>query len=67
MKVSVALEVGNDRVAVEQKMFADTRSGFRDAMSEIACRMELATFGPPNPVEEMAAEDRPITFRGNTP
>jgi hypothetical protein len=60
----VALELPN-RVAVEQMMFDDTRQGFRNAMTEVACRMELATFGPPNPVAEMAAEDRPVGFRGN--
>jgi hypothetical protein len=62
MKVTVAMEVGN-RVVAEQLVFENTRQAFRDAIGEMACRMELATFGPPGPVQDMTAEDRPIGFK----
>jgi hypothetical protein len=61
MKVTVALEVG-DRVVVEQAVLPDTRQGWRSAISNIACQVELSTFGPPGPVEAMTLEDGPVRF-----
>ena len=58
MKLTVALEMGN-RTVCEQIMLGETRQEFRDAISGLACRLELSTYGPPGPVDEMSAEDKP--------
>jgi hypothetical protein len=61
MKLTVTLELPG-RTQCEQVVVGDTRQSFRDAMSTAAVRMELATFGPPGPVEEMTREDPPVHF-----
>jgi hypothetical protein len=63
MQVTVALQIGG-RTVVEQAQVVETRGGWRLAMTDIACRIEMATFGPPCPVEEMAMEERPVNFSG---
>jgi hypothetical protein len=63
MKATVALEIGNRQVVEQLAVDADNRQTFRNMMSEMACRIELATFGPQGPVAEMTAEDKPVFFR----
>lgn len=65
MKVTVALEVEN-RVVVEQATVMDARQAWRDVMSDIACRIELGTFGPPMD-EELSKTDAPYHFIPNRP
>jgi hypothetical protein len=64
MKMTVVLENGN-RTVVEQLMLGETRKDFRAAISDMACRIELATFGPPGPVEAMTLEDIQVGFGNN--
>ena len=62
MRVTVMLEMGT-RTATEQHTLSSTaRKDWRQAIGDIACRMELATYGPPGMVEEMTAEDQPVLF-----
>jgi hypothetical protein len=59
MKLSVALEMGGRTVCEQLVVPGDTRADFRGAINNIAARLELSTYGPPGPVQEMTAEDKP--------
>lgn len=65
MKVTVTVDMGN-RTVVEQQLLGDTRKDWRAAISDIACRIELSTYGAPGPVPEMTAEDRPRSYANPT-
>jgi len=62
MKVAVCLEIGGRTVTEVHTIPGTARKDWRATISDIACRIELGTFGPPGPVEEMTAEDNPANY-----
>ena len=67
MKVTVAVEIGGRTVVESVTIPEHQRMHFRGIMSDIACRLELSTYGPPNAVPEMAAEDMPRSYANPGP
>jgi hypothetical protein len=67
MKVMVAVEIGNRTVTEQHLVPGNTRKDWRAAISDIACRIELGTYGPPGPVDDMTAEDPPVAFHAAPP
>jgi hypothetical protein len=63
MKLMVTVQVGNRQMIEILDDIPDSRHGWRDAINEMASRIELSTFGPPGPVEEMTLEDKPFSSR----
>ena len=56
------LEIGGRTVSEAHIVAGNTRKDWRGTISDIACRIELSTFGPPGQVEEMTAEDPPANY-----
>lgn len=66
MKATVTLEMGG-RTVVEQVVIPGVaRKDWRAAISDIACRVELSTYGSPGPVPDMTAEDLPRSYANPT-
>jgi len=62
MKLTVTVEMGG-RTACEVVMIpGNARKDWRAAISDVACRIELGTYGPPGPVPDMTAEDQPRSY-----
>ena len=62
MKVTVLLEMGGRTVSEQHLIAGNSRKDWRAAISDIACRIELGTYGPPGPVEAMTQEDGPANY-----
>jgi hypothetical protein len=62
MKAMVTVQIGTRQVMEVREDVPETRQAWRELMSDLCCRIEIATFGPPGPVEEMTLEDRPFSF-----
>lgn len=62
MKLTVTLEMGGRSVVEQVVIPGTTRRDWRAAISDVACRMELSTYGQPGQVFEMAQDDQPRSF-----
>jgi hypothetical protein len=62
MKVVVLLEIGGRTVSEQHIVAGNSRKDWRATISDIACRIELGTYGPPGSVAEMANEDPPASY-----
>jgi len=62
MRILVAAQIGGRNVTETVEVPNETRQAFRMAIGDIACRLELSTYGPPSPVEEMTMEDQPVNL-----
>jgi hypothetical protein len=60
MKVVIAVEVDGRTITEQRMVNIENRGAFRTIIGDMACRMELSTYGPPGVVAEMAGEDQPI-------
>lgn len=62
IKMTVAVEMGGRTVVEQVQIPGHSRKDFRAVISDIACRLELSTYGQPGPVPEMSADDMPRSF-----
>lgn len=66
MKVTVTIEMGGRTVCEQQLVPGTARKDWRATISDMACRLELGTYGAPGSVPDMTAEDQPRSYANPT-